>query len=151
MIKRFTFASVLVAMAIFALAAGASAAKSPYSRLPAVGDVVRFNGPPTEKKQAWAYADRNWLEQFLQITIQMALSNSQYDPTSHSPVKVVTDHASTLDNGIGGVVQHVEPYHYRDHEDVEVQVRVTSGPLRNRLLWTTPAELADSKGNKYLK
>jgi len=66
-------------------------------------------------------------------------------------MQMVLAHSLTLANGAAGTVQHVQPFSYRGHEDVEVQVSVTSGQLKHAVVWTTPAELVDVSGHKYLR
>jgi hypothetical protein len=139
-----------IAFASIALATPVGAATNPYAREPAIGNAVRFDGSAGGEKVAWAYPTLNYLEAFLRGTIDAALTSTTYDQYKDK-MSLVLARSLTLDNGTQAVVQHVQNFYYRDHEDVEVQVRVTSGQLSHAVVWTTPAELVDSSGHKYLK
>ena len=138
------------ALAYLAPPAPVGAASNPYAREPVVGATVRFDGSAGGEKMAWAYPTLNYLEAFLRGTIDAALNSTSYDQYKEK-MSLVLARSLTLDNGTQAVVQHVQPFPYRDHEDVEVQVRVTSGPLSHAVVWTTPAELVDASGHKFLK
>jgi hypothetical protein len=140
----------VAALASIALAQPVGAAADPYGRQPAVGDTVRFDGSAGGEKMAWAYPTLNYLEAFLRGTINAALTSTTYDQYKDK-MSLVLAHSLTLDNGTQAVVQGVQRFYYRDHEDVEVQARITSGALKHAVVWTTPAELVDSSGHKYLK
>jgi hypothetical protein len=131
-------------------AARVSAASDPYARDPVVGATVRFDGSAGGEKMAWAYPTLNYLEAFLRGTIDAALNSTSYDQYKEK-MSLVLARSLTLDNGTQAIVQHVQRFYYRDHEDVEVQARVTSGPLSHAVVWTTPAELVDASGHKFLK
>jgi hypothetical protein len=143
-----SLAAATLAMLLFAPSAGA--ATDPYSRVPAVGDHVRFDASAGGERMAWAYPNLSYLESFLRSTIDAALKSTSY-AEYQKKMELVLAKSLTLGNGAEGVVQHVQRFYYRDHEDVEVQVRVTSGQLNHAVVWTTPAELVDSSGHKYLK
>lgn len=141
---------IFATVAAFALTAAAGRPSDPYARVPAVGASVRFDGSVGGEKEAWAYADQNSLEAFLQLSIDAALSSAKYDE-NNTKMNAVFVRSLTLDNGTLGQVQRVQRFSYRGHNDVELQVRVKSGSLNHALVWTTPTELVDSSGHKYLK
>jgi len=145
-----TAAKTLVLSVLAVLVLGAQAADAPYARLPAVGDHVRFDGSAGGEKLAWAYPNLNYLEAFLRSTIDAALTSTSYDDYQKK-MQMVLARSLTLANGAAGTVQHVQTFSYRGHEDVEVQVSVTSGQLKQAVVWTTPAELVDVSGHKYLR
>jgi len=140
----------VLAAAILTSAPAARAATSPYAHLPATGDHIRFDASAAGEKMAWAYPNLNYLEAFLRGTIDASLNSTSYEEYQKK-MQLVLAKSLTLDNGTQGTVQHVQSFYYRDHEDVEVQVRVTSGELKPAVVWTTPAELVDSSGHKYLR
>lgn len=140
--------AILAVLAVLVL--GAAAANGPYAHLPAVGDRVRFDGSAGGEKMAWAYPNLNYLEAFLRSTIDAALTSTTYDEYQKK-MQLVLAHSLTLANGAAGTVQHVQRFSYRGHDDVEVQVSVTSGQLSRAVVWTTPAELVDASGHKYLR
>ena len=131
-------------------AATLRAASDPYAREPVVGTTVRFDGSAGGEKMAWAYPTLNYLEAFLRGTIDAALNPTSYEQYKEK-MSLVLARSLTLDNGTQAIVQHVQRFEYRGHEDVEVQARVTSGPLNHAVVWTTPAELVDASGHKFLK
>lgn len=139
-----------VTIAGIALATNAGASTVPYAHEPLVGNAVRFDGSAGGEKMAWAYPTQGDLEAFLRGTIDAALSSTTYDAYK-SRMSLVLSHSLTLDNGTQGSVLHVQRFNYRDHQDVVVQVRVTNGQLNHVVVWTTPAELVDASGHKYLR
>ncbi|MDQ6766986.1 MAG: hypothetical protein M3Z41_04170 [Candidatus Eremiobacteraeota bacterium] len=149
-IAGLTAAAFLILAAVIGGQGEARAANDPYARLPAVGDRVRFDASVGGERMAWAYPSLNYLEAFLRSTIDAALSSTSYEDYQKK-MGLVLGHSLTLANGAQGTVQHVQRFYYRDHQDVEVQVRVDSGQLSHSVVWTTPAELVDSSGHKYLR
>jgi len=145
-----TVAQTVILAVLAALVLGAQAANEPYAHLPTAGDHVRFDGSAGGEKLAWAYPNLNYLEAFLRSTIDAALTSTTYDEYQKK-MQMVLAHSLTLANGAAGTVQHVQRFSYRGHEDVEVQVSVTSGQLSRSVVWTTPAELVDASGHKYLR
>ncbi len=149
-LKRVWSCSIfVVALALLAGRAPAGSANAPYVRVPSSGDHVRFDASAAGEKMAWAYPNLNYLEAFLRSTIDAAYSSTTYEQYQ-SKMQLVLAKSLTLDNGVPATVVHVQPFEYRDHNDTAVQVRVTSGPLSHALVWTTPAELVDTSGRKYL-
>ncbi len=140
----------MLAASIVAFTVDARCATNPYARVPAVGDHVRFDASAAGEKMAWAYPNLNYLEAFLRSTIDAALSATSYQDYQKK-MELVLAKSLTVDNGAQATVQHVQPFYYRDHEDIEVQLRVTSGQLTHAVVWTTPAELVDSSGHPYLR
>jgi hypothetical protein len=136
--------------ALVALFLGALATNEPYARQPSAGERVRFDGSAGGEKMAWAYPTRSDLEAFLRSTIDAALTSTSYDDYQKK-MHVVLARSLTLANGAQGTVQRVQRFSYRGHEDVEVQVSVTTGQLKGAVVWTTPAELVDASGHKYLR
>jgi hypothetical protein len=145
-----TSALLLLAAGMLVFTPAARAASNPYAHVPAAGDTIRFDASAAGEKIAWAYPNLNYLEAFLRSTIDASLSSTSYEAYQNKMQPVLAK-SLTLDNGTKGTVQHVQSFYYRDHEDVEVQVRVTSGELKAAVVWTTPAELVDSSGHKYLR
>ena len=145
---------VVVALTTVAMFAGMSGslagASSPYARVPAVGDHVRFDASRAGEKQAWAYPNLNYLESFLRSTIDASVSSPSYDQYQKQMALVLAK-SLTLPNGTPATVQHVQTFIYHGHQDVEVQVHVAGGELNHAVVWTTPAELVDSSGIPYLK
>jgi hypothetical protein len=135
---------------VLVLSSSVGAATDPYGRLPSVGDHVRFDGSSGGEKMAWAYPNLNYLEAFLRSTIDAALTSTTYE-AYQKKMQLVLAHSLTLNNGTQGTVLHVQRFDYRGHQDVEVLVNVTNGPLNHAGIWTTPAELVDSSGHKYLR
>lgn len=123
---------------------------NPYAHVPRAGDQVRFDATSSGQRAAWAYPDQGWLETFLRSSIDAAVngSNSNNEPPA---INRARQKAVAVNNGTQGMVSEVRAFHYRDHDDSEVQVLIKQGPLRNHLYWTTPAELVDANGRKYLK
>ena len=146
---RCTIQTVIVAVTA-AIVLGAAAASEPYAHLPAAGDRVRFDGSAGGEKLAWAYPNANYLEAFLRSTIDAALTTTSYDDYQKK-MQTVLARSLTLANGAEGTVRRVARFSYRGHDDVEVQVSVTSGQLSRTVVWTTPAELVDTSGHKYLR
>ncbi len=144
--RAFVVVFVLVA---FALTLPASAQSNPYAHLPSVGDSVRFDGSVGGEKMAWAYPTLDSLEAYLRSTIDAAMSSTTYQQYAQK-TGLVLKQSLTFDDATPGVVTHVQRFYYRDHEDVEVQVRVTSGST-HPTVWTTPAELVSAGGHRYLK
>ena len=143
-------AAVILATFGLALTSGLCvAATSPYAHVPSVGDTVRFDASAAGEKQAWAYPTLNYLEAFLRSTIDAALTPTSYEEYQKK-MELVLSKSLTLGNGTPATVQHVQTFIYREHEDVEVQVRVDGGELNHSVVWTTPAELVDASGRKYL-
>jgi hypothetical protein len=149
--KRWVIAGLTAAtLSAALLAAVASATANPYAAEPSVGENVRFDGSAGGEKRAWAYPDIFSLEGFLRSTIDAALNSTSYEQYERK-MSAVLSRSLTLNNGTQAVVQHVTHFHYRDHEDVEVQVRVADGELKHSIVWTTPAELVNSSGHRYLR
>ena len=69
----------------------------------------------------------------------------------NSAVERARQRAVAIDNGTQGLVSDVEPFSYRAHDDVQVQVLIKQGPLRNHIYWTTAGELIDASGHKFLR
>lgn len=142
---------VALVVLIVLITLGASVAlASPYSRLPKAGDQIRFDNSVAGQHAAWAYPDQGWLETFLRLAIDAALNGTKSDD-EQTAVHHARQRGLVIDNGTQGLVTELRPFHYRAHDDVEVQVLIREGPLRNRIYWTTAAELVDSNGHKYLK
>ncbi|MBV8203530.1 MAG: hypothetical protein JO195_00715 [Candidatus Eremiobacteraeota bacterium] len=125
-------------------------AASPYARLPAAGDTVRFDASASGETHAWAYPDLNYLEAFLRSTIDAAAASTSYEEYQKK-MELVLAKSLSLPNGTQATVQHVQTFVYHGHQDVEVQVRVAAGTLGHSVVWTTPAELVDASGHKYLR
>jgi hypothetical protein len=138
--------AVVISLCASALADGP---KAPYARLPAPGDSVRLDGSLGGGSTAWAYADRAWLEQYLDITISAAQTRESYAAASE-PLSRVATHVTAVPNGTPATVETVQPYSYDGRLDVEVRVLVQTGPLKGRELWTTCGELVDNAGHRYL-
>ena len=143
--------AIIIAALFLSLApAGARAAANPYAHVPAAGDHVRFDGSAGGERMAWAYTGVFDLEVFLRSTIDAAISSTSYDDYQKKMSRVLA-RSLVLSNGDRGRVVRVQQFAYRDHQDVEVQVRVESGPLTHSLVFTTPAELVDPTGRRYLR
>jgi hypothetical protein len=146
-----------IALAITALLIGAvscprlaaAASQGPYASVPSVGDSVRFDGSAGGASQAWAYPSQNLLEQFLRGTIDASFGNTSYDEYQHK-MSAVLESSLEFQNGATAVVQRVQQFEYRGHQDVEVEARITTGPF-HALVWTTPAELVSAPGHRYLR
>jgi len=141
-------AAVVAVAAVVATGSDARAATNPYARLPAVGDHVRFDGSAAGEKNAWAYPNLNYLEAFLRSTIDASLTSTTYEEYQKK-MELVLAKSASFDNGTHGVVENVQAFSYRGHDDTEVQVRLTGQD--RAAVWTTPAELVDSSGRKYLR
>jgi hypothetical protein len=146
---------LLVCAAIVMLAAGMMQAAhatpaSPYARTPSAGASVRFDASAAGETHAWAYPNLNYLEAFLRSTIEAATASSSYEEYQKK-MALVLDKSVSLPNGTPASVQHVQTFVYHGHQDVEVQVKVAAGTLNHSVVWTTPAELVDSSGRKYLR
>ena len=141
--------AVLVSVLVFAIPSLTFAA-SPYARLPRPGDVVRFDPSSAHAPSSWAYADQGWLESFLRLTIDAAISGSNTD-NQQSAVSRARQRGVSVQTGTSGLVGEVHLFHYREHDDVEVQVLVKQGSLKNHVYWTTAAELVDGAGRKFLR
>jgi len=137
---------VLTTTALLPAAAGGT----PYTHLPKAGDAVRFDASALKANAAWAYADQGWLETFLRASIDAAIAGTGYDD-ERSAVGRARQRAVAVDNGTQGLVGEVQPFHYRGHDDAEVQVLIKQGALRNHIYWTTAGELVDGAGHKYLR
>ncbi|HXW50585.1 MAG TPA: hypothetical protein VEJ41_01235 [Candidatus Acidoferrales bacterium] len=143
-----------IAMTILALALAcgstrsANASANPYASVPSVGDSVRFDGSAGGETKAWAYPSQNLLESFLRSTIDASYQSQSYDQYQKTMSAVL---ASSLEfpNGTSAVVQRVQQFTYRGHQDIEVQARMNTGPY-HVLVWTTPAELVSAAGHRYL-
>jgi hypothetical protein len=153
-VAKTAITAALAALSLGALALthspGVLAANEPYAHLPSIGDRVRFDGSAGGEKMAWAYPALNNLEAFLHSTIDAALTSTSYDDYQKK-MHAVLARSLTLANGVEGTVHRVQRFSYRGHQDVEVQVGVTTGPLKSAVVWTTPAELVDASGHKYLR
>jgi len=125
---------------------------APYRSMPRQGDNVRLDGTLGGASTAWAYADRKWLERYLQVTIDAAAANRSYsDSQVQSQLATVADHVMPVPNGTGATVETVQPFSYGGRADTEVRVMIKDGPLKGRELWTTCAELVDSAGHPFLQ
>ena len=138
--------SILIGLSL--LAPG-YAAGSPYATLPSINENVRFDGSAGGETRAWAYPNQSMLEAYLRGTIDASFGSSSYETYEHKMSSVL---GNSLDfpNGTTAVVLGVTNFSYRGHEDVEVQVRVTSGQV-HPIVWTTPAELVNRSGHRYLR
>ena len=145
-----TFAAALV---IACGSAGALAdSPAPYTTQPRTGDAVRLDGTLGGSKTAWAYADRKWLERYLQVTIEAAAANRSYtDSQVQAQLATIADHVVPIPNGTTALVETVQAFSYGGRADVEVRVMLQEGPMRGRELWTTCAELVDSAGHPFLR
>jgi hypothetical protein len=148
-IRSLSIAAAAVAIVLGGLCHPALAASSPYATVPSVSDSVRFDGSAGGETRAWAYPNQTLLESYLRGTIDASFGSSSYDSYQRKMSSVL---ANSLDfpNGTSGVVQRVAAFEYRGRQDVEVQLRVTTGPF-HAVVWTTPAELVSSAGHRYLK
>ena len=122
----------------------------PYSHLPSPGNTVRLDGTLGGASTAWAYADRDWLEQYLKLTIDAAASREAYNAAA-IPLQRIAEHVTAVPNGTSADVEDVQPFSYGSRLDVEVRVLVQDGPMRGRELWTTCGELVDSSGHSFLR
>lgn len=145
-------ASIAVLLACAAIAASplAAAAANPYPRLPAQGDVVRFDGSVGDEKSAWGFFQEYWLQTYLRFTIEAARNPSVY-AKSQAALMTIGQHSLVLANGTQGRVEEIKIFSYGGREDVQVRVMVQGGDLRGGEVWTTAGELVDSTGKSYLK
>lgn len=127
-----------------------AAATGPYAQLPSAGDQVRFDGSAGGESKAWAYPSSASLEAYLRSTIDASFGQASYSDYERKMGDVLA-RSLQVGNGTTAAVQRVSTFTYRGHQDVEVQLRVTSGPLGRALVWSTPAELVTSLGHRYLK
>ena len=128
----------------------ANAASGPYSHVPTAGDQVRFDGSAGGETKAWAYPNAPSLEAYLRSTIDASFGSTSYSDYERKMGSVLARSLQVV-NGTPATVQGVSQFNYRGHDDVEVQLRITSGPLARAVVWTTPAELVTSTGHRYLK
>jgi hypothetical protein len=141
----------LAAIAVLAMRTASFANNAaPYTHVPVPGDSVRLDGTMGGATEAWAYADQNWLEEYLRATIDAAASNKPYSDMT-AELNRVASHVTRVSNGTPGSIEAVEPFSYDGRIDVEIRVLVQSGPLKGRELWTTCAEVVDSAGHPYMK
>lgn len=125
---------------------------APYRTMPKQGDTVRLDGTLGGAATAWAYADRKWLERYLQVTIDAAAANRQYsDSQVQGQLATVADHVMPVPNGTAAQVESVQSFSYGGRADTEVRVMIKDGPLKGREVWTTCAELVDSAGHPFLQ
>lgn len=125
---------------------------APYTAQPRSGDTVRLDGTLGGAKTAWAYADRKWLEKYLQVTIDAAAANRSYtDSQVQGQLATIADHVLPIPNGTSAQVESVQSFSYGGRADVEVRVMLKDGPMRGREVWTTCAELVDSAGHPFLQ
>ncbi len=123
---------------------------SPYSRVPVPGNPVTFDGTVGGQKTAWAYFSQFWLERYLSVTVDAAEFAVQ-GTTLDNELSTVADHVITFPNGTHGIVESIQPYHYKDRLDLEVRLSVSDGPMRGKDVWTTAAELVDGAGHPYVR
>ena len=149
-------AVVAMLASIGALMLGGHAASAdspaPYRSMPNPGDTVRLDGTLGGASTAWAYADRKWLERYLQVTIDAAAANRSYtDSQVQSQLAAIADHVMPVPNGTAAQVETVQSFSYGGRADPEVRVMIKDGPLKGREVWTTCAELVDSAGHPFLR
>jgi len=138
-------------LALFGHAASADS-PAPYRSMPRQGDNVRLDGTLGGAATAWAYADRKWLERYLQVTIDAAAANRSYtDSQVQGQLATVADHVMPIPNGTGAQVETVQSFSYGGRADTEVRVMIKDGPLKGREVWTTCAEMVDSAGHPFLR
>lgn len=139
------------AMSMLGHAAPADSA-APYRAMPNPGDTVRLDGTLGGATTAWAYADRKWLERYLQVTIDAAAADRSYtDSQVQSQLATVADHVMPIPNGTTAQVETVQLFSYGGRADTEVRVMIKDGPLKGREVWTTCAEMVDSAGHPFLR
>jgi hypothetical protein len=125
---------------------------APYRSMPRQGDNVRLDGTLGGAATAWAYADRKWLERYLQVTIDAAAANRSYtDSQVQGQLATVADHVMPVPNGTAAQIETVQSFSYGGRADTEVRVMIKDGPLKGREVWTTCAELVDSAGHPFLQ
>lgn len=137
------------AFAIVGCVAISLAATNPYSSVPSVNENVRFDGSAGGQTKAWAYPNQSSLEGYLRSTVDASFGSTSY-AAYQSRMAEVLARSLEFSNGTQAVVKHVQQFSYRDHQDIEVQVQITSGPV-HAIVWTTPAELVTAAGHRYLK
>jgi hypothetical protein len=152
--KRASIRSIVSTLgAILAFAASASssvaASSNPYSSVPSVNDKVRFDGSAGGATKAWAYPNQASLEAYLRSTIDASFGSTSYD-AYQSKMSSVLARSLEFPNGAQAVVSRVQQFSYRDHQDIEVQAQITSGSV-HAIVWTTPADLVSTAGQRYLK
>ncbi len=125
------------------------AATNPYSSAPSVNDNIRFDGSAGGQTKAWAYPNQSSLEAYLRSTIDASFGSTSYEAYQSKMAEVLA-RSLEFSNGTQAVVKRVVQFSYRDHQDLEVQVQITSGPV-HAIVWTTPAELVSAGGRRYLK
>ena len=151
--------SIVVAMVLASLGAlmlfgqvAKADSPAPYRSMPKQGDNVRLDGTLGGAVTAWAYADRKWLERYLQVTIDAAAANRSYtDSQVQGQLATVADHVMPIPNGTTAQVETVQSFSYGGRADTEVRVMIKDGPLKGREVWTTCAELVDSAGHPFLQ
>ena len=136
---------------IAALNTSANAASAnPYTRVPAKGDSVRFDGSVGGERFGWGFYNEYWLQVYLRFTMEAARNPSVFNK-SQAALTTIGEHSLMLPNGTRGIVEEVKNFQYASREDVQVRVMVQSGDLRGSEVWTTAGELLDSSGKNYLK
>ena len=150
---RIQSAVAAIAAAFLLSSAQANADKAmPYTTMPAAGDSVRLDGTLGGGKTAWAYVDRQWLDRYLQVTIDAASANKTYDDAAvQNQLNIIAGHVTAVPNGTKASVEQVEPFSYGGRQDLEVRVMLQEGPMRGREFWTSCAELVNSTGHSYLR
>ena len=147
--------TLLLATAALSLAGAhvASAdARPPYTGMPRPGDAVRLDATVGGQKAAWAYVDRQWLERYLQVTIDAAGAGKPYDDSEvQNQLSAIAKHVTPVPNGTRAAVEEVADFQYGGRADTEVRVMVAEGPMKGRELWTTCAELVDSAGHPFVR
>jgi len=144
------FCLTLAVCVIAALPRASVAATGPYPRIPARGDLVRFDGSVGDEKFAWGFYNEYWLQTYLRFTIEAARNPSVY-AKSQAALGEIGHHALSLPNGTSGRVEEIKNFSYGGRQDVQVRVMVQGGNLRGSEVWTTAGELVDSTGKSYLK
>ena len=152
MVRRATVLATLVVATVVCMHAASADPKPPYYNTPRVGDAVRLDGTVGGQKTAWAYVDRQWLERYLQVTIDAAAYNRPYDDVEvQTQLAAIAKHVMPVPNGTQASVEEVAEFQYDGRADTEVRVMVSQGPLKGREIWTTCAELVDPAGHPYLR
>lgn len=150
-IASLVFATALLCVAMSATRARAQTSTPPYAHEPRAGDSVRLDGTLGGAKTAWAYFDRQWLERYLQVTIDAAAANRSYTDTEvQNKLAAVANHVTPIPDGTLASVETVQAFTYNGRADTEVRVMIEQGPMRGRELWTTCAELVDASGHSFL-
>jgi len=130
--------------------ADAARSKTPYARIPSVGDTVRLDGTVGGSKAAWAYYEQAWLESYLRATIDAAEANKPYSDMTDQ-INRVAAHVVSVANGTKASVEVVQPFTYKEKMDMEVRVLLQEGPHRGREVWTTCGEVVDSSGHPFVR